>query len=121
MIEEVILNYLDNELSVPVLMELPEVPSEDFTEWPSEFVIIEKVGSSISNQLYRDSIALQSYSLSSLYKAASLDEDVRKAIEEIPVTTGVCTARMQSNYNFTDVKTKRYRYQSVYDIYHVKR
>lgn len=121
MIETTILEYLGNELDVPVLMELPEVPSGDYSEWPSEFVIIEKVGSSISNRLYRDSIALQSYSLSSLYNAASLDEEVRRVIEEIPEDTGVDAAKMQSNYNFTDTKTKRYRYQSVYDIYHVKR
>lgn len=110
MIEVAVLNYLNSALSVPALMEVPENP-------PDRFVTIEKVGGGIRNHVRTASFAIQSYSLSSLYEAASLDEEVRSAMDVMADEVdeiGAC--RMASDYNFTDTRMKRYRYQCTYDI-----
>lgn len=117
MIEKVILDYLSEELTVPVLMELPEVPSEDYPTFPEQFVIIEKVGGSRRDYVNSASVALQSYSTKSLYQAAQLDEAVRAAMDGILELPEISGMRLASNYNHTDTRTKRYRYQSVFDFY----
>lgn len=116
MIEKTVLDYLSDNLDVPVLMEVPEVPSSEYETMPDEFVIIEKVGENIVNYVRTASIAIQSYSLTSLYNAASLDESVRSHMDAMVEYTDVSSCRMASNYNFTDTRTKRYRYQCVYTI-----
>lgn len=119
MIETIIQEYLDGVLTVPVLFELPEVPSADFEEWPDKFVVIELVGKSKTDHVYTASFAFQSYSISRLYDAAELDSEVQAAIEEMPAATMIGGVKLTSNYNFTDARTKRYRYQSVYDVSYV--
>lgn len=118
MIEKVVLDYLNNELDVPVMMEVPEVPSEDYPDVPEHFVVIEKVGASKTNHGNMASLAFQSYA-GSMYDAAALDEVVRAAIENIIVLDEIAGTRMTSNYNHTDPRTKQYRYQCVYDFYYV--
>lgn len=118
MIEKTILDYLTDTLDVPVLMELPEIPSADFPAFPEGMVIIERVGGTVENRLNRASIALQSYGLT-LYDAATLDEEVRAAMDEITAHTDISGAHLASNYNFTDTRTGRYRYQCVYEIFYV--
>ena len=118
MIEKVVLDYLTAELDVPVMMETPEVPSEDFPEAPGRFVVIEKVGASKENCATTASLAFQSYA-ESMYEAAALDEAVREAVEGIIVLNEVAGVRLTSNYNHTDPRTKQYRYQCVYDFYFV--
>ena len=119
MIETTVLDYLNERLGVPVLMELPEVPSEDFPTFPEQFVVIQKIGATRENHVVDDSIAIQSYSLVSKYNAAALDEAVREAMDQIIILDEIGGIRLASNYDFTDMTTKRYRYQCVYEIYHV--
>ena len=117
MIEILVKNYLEGALTgVPVFLELPEVPSDDYPELPDEFVLIEKVGERVRNHVHTPSVALQSYSLTSLYNAAALDERVREAMDVMTDNAFISSARMASKYNFNDTSTKRYRYQCVYDI-----
>lgn len=118
MIEKVVLDYLTAELDVPVMMEAPEVPSEDFPEVPARFVVIEKVGARKENRGNTASIAFQSYA-ESMYEAAALDEAVREAVENIIVLNAIAGVRLTSNYNHTDPRTKQYRYQCVYEFYFV--
>ena len=121
MIEVTILNYLSDVFGdeVSVLMEIPEVPSEDFPEFPEKLVVIELVGKSRSNHVCIASVAFQSYG-SSLYEAAALDEYVRSAVDAMPELDEIGSAKLSSNYNFTDSRTKQYRYQCVYDIYYIE-
>lgn len=119
MIEETILTYLSGALDVPVLMELPEVPSEDYPVFPDRMVLIERVGTKMTNHVVIASFAFQSYSCSRLYDAASLDEEVREALEDLPELPEIGSVHLESNYNFTDTRTKRYRYQSVYEIRYI--
>ena len=118
MIEEIVLNYLTEQLEVPVMMEYPEVPSEDYPQTPDSFVVIERVGGSRNDRVQSASLAFQSYG-KSLYDAAALDSNVRAAMDDIVVLNEVGGVRLSSNYNHTDPRTKQYRYQCVYDIYFV--
>jgi len=110
MIEKDILNYLKSALQVDCFMEVPSNP-------PAEFILIEKTGTSRNNFVNGATIAVQSYS-TSLYKAASLNEEVKKAMDDLIVLDNIGSSKLNSDYNFTDTSTKKYRYQAVYDVVH---
>ena len=117
MIEQIVLDYLTEHIDVPVFMELPEVPSEDYPTMPERFLLLEKVGGGLDDHIDSGSIAVQSYSLNSLYEAASLDEEIRNVMFGMLALNSISEIRLASNYNHTDVRTKRYRYQSVFEIH----
>lgn len=108
MIETIVLNYLADNLSVPVFMEEPE-------ERCREYVLIEKVGSSENDRIQSTTVAVQSYA-ESLYKSAVLNDTVKRAMRDIIVLDSVSRCRLNSDYDFTDTETKRYRYQAVFDL-----
>lgn len=110
MIELIIKNWLDQKLSVPVYLEEPP-------QKPGEYVLIEKTGSVTRNRLTGGTCAIQSYA-KSLYEAAALNEQVKAAMSEIITLDEVAKVSLNSDYNFTDTETKRYRYQAVYDLKH---
>lgn len=110
MIELTILNHLKTKLSVPVYLEEPETK-------PARYVLFEKTGSGRSNRLGSSTFAFQSYA-ESLYQAAELNELVKAAVESLIETQDIAKAKLNSDYNYTDTATKRYRYQAVFDIYH---
>lgn len=108
MIEEMILNYLSETLDVPVLME--EAPATTET-----FVLLEKIGSAESNGISSATFAVQSYA-KSLYEAAKLNHAVKGAMRDAVILDDVISCKLNSDYNYTDEETKRYRYQAVFDI-----
>ena len=110
MIEAIVLRFLEERLSVPVYMELPERP-------PREYVIIEKTAGSEENYIASSTIAVQSYA-ESLYEAAVLNEKLKEAMDEILIREEICTCSLNTDYNFTDTATKKYRYQAVFDLVH---
>lgn len=117
MIEQIVLEYLTEHMDVPVFMELPEVPSEDYPTMPERFILLEKVGGGLNDHIDSGSVAVQSYSLNSLYEAACLDEEMRAVMFGILELDDISEVRLASNYNHTDVRTKRYRYQSVFEFH----
>lgn len=110
MIELIILEYLKKKLSVPVSLEERGVQS-------GSFVIFEKTSGSKENHLESSTFAFQSYGLS-MYEAAKLNEEVKQAVEEMIELDAFAKIKLNSDYNFTDTSTKRYRYQAVYDFNH---
>lgn len=110
MIEKIVLDYLKEVLDVPVYMEEP-------TNKPESFVVLEKTGSSRTNFIYESTLALQSYA-TSLYLSAKLNEKVKSAMDNIIELNSITKSSLNSDYNFTDTTTKRYRYQAIYDIKH---
>ena len=108
MVEEKIRDYLAAALPVPVYMERPY-------QVPERYVIVEKTGSSMENQLYSVTIAIQSYA-PTLYRAARLNEDVKAAAFGMLEHGDIASVRLNSDYNFTDTSTKTYRYQAVFNI-----
>lgn len=110
MIEKIILDYLTDVLTVPVCMEIPANP-------PASFVLIEKTGSSMTNRLCSAMFAIQSYG-PSMYAAAALNEQVKAEMLDAVELDEITAVSLNSDYNFTDTGTKRYRYQAVFDIFH---
>lgn len=108
MIENIILDHLKNELSVPVYMEEPENP-------PKEYALIEKIGSSENDHIQSATMAVQSYA-GNLYEAARLNSRVKNAMRDSIALKSVSRCKLNSDYNYTDTETKRYRYQAVFDI-----
>lgn len=109
MVEKVVLDWLSAQLSVPVYMETPQTP-------PGEYVLLEKTGSGITNYIDRATLAIQSVSSVSLYRAAEINEAVKTAMEGILILPQISRAQRNTDYNFTNPQTKQYRYQAVYDM-----
>lgn len=113
MIEKTILDYLGEHLSVPVYMEEP-------INKPASYVLIERTGSNESDLIESTTLALQSYG-ASLYDAAVLNMAVKARIKQAVELPSVSAVYINSDYNFTDTETKRYRYQCVAVVTHFER
>ena len=111
MIEGLVLEYLNNcGLDVPVYMEVP--PNA-----PTSFVVIQKTGSGITNHIKSAMFSIQSYG-KSMYEAAFLNEKVKDAMLDIIQLNNISRCALNSDYVYTDIANKKYRYQSVFDIVH---
>ena len=108
LIEAVVVNHLVTALDVSVSTEVPTNP-------PSEFVVVEKTGSSRTNLINTATLAIQSYG-ATMYDAAILNENVKEAMDTLIEDDAIASVRFQSDYNYTDTSTKRYRYQAVYNV-----
>lgn len=110
MIEKKVYDFLSDQLDVPVYMEEP-------SNKPESYVIIEKTGTSTENFIKRATMAVQSYA-SSLFLAAELNSRVIQTMNQIVELNEICRVDLNSDYNFTDSTTKRYRYQAIFDLVH---
>lgn len=114
MIEIIVKNFLESKLSVPVLMEIPKSQA-------AQFVIIEKTGSTHEDHIDSAILTIQSYA-ESMQEAAELNEQVKTwmldGMEGLVTSDEVASVNLNSDYNFTDTTSKRYRYQAVFDIVH---
>ena len=108
-IEYKLLKYLNDNLNgIQAYMEEPNEPE-------NEYVIIEKTGSSKENFINSATFAIQSYS-TSMQGACDLNEAVKAVMDHFWEHSAVYSCKLNSDYNFTDTETQRYRYQAVYNI-----
>lgn len=112
MIEKIVFDYLNSQ----------DLPAKAYTEMPktvpSKLYLIEKTGSSIDNKITTSTIAIQSYA-DTLYDAISLNESLKAVMLEGFISLeSISGVYLNSDYNFTDTTTKRYRYQAVFVITH---
>lgn len=113
MIETALISYLNGKLDVEAYAEYPENDS-------GQFVLIEKTGGGNANRLQRATIALQSHA-DDLLDAMKLNEKVKEAMDELAwELDSVSRSKYNTDYNFTDTSTRKYRYQAVYDITYYK-
>lgn len=110
MIEAIIRSYLLPVLKLPVMTEHQEHD-------PDSFVIIERLGGSMTNSVRQSTVALQSYG-PTMIRAAELHEKVLEAMDNIVELDVIGGISLNSEYNYTDEEEKRYRYQAVFDITH---
>lgn len=114
MIEEIVYDFLTEKMSVPVEMELPADP-------PDKLIVIEKTGSSLKEFIYTSTFAVQSYG-PSLYEAADLNELMKNTVldgtDGLISLNKITNVELNSDYNYTDPTTKKYRYQAVIVITH---
>lgn len=109
MIETIILNYLKLKMNLEVQMEDEKKHGE--------YILIEKTGGGEENHIKKAVIAIQSFA-DSLYRAAEINEEVKKAMKEIVELEDISKCDLNTDYNYTDVARKKYRYQAVFDITH---
>lgn len=110
MIELIIKKYLDGHLEVPSFF-------EHQSDLPKRYVLIEKTSSGKGDQLVSSTFAFQSYA-ESMLEAAKLNEQVKNVVEKMIELGEISCIQLNSDYNFTDTTTKKYRYQAVFDIKH---
>lgn len=114
MIEKIVYDFLSTNMNVPVFLETP-------INAPKTYVLITKTGSGESDKIRNATFIAQSYA-TSLYDAALLNEDVKTQMcgnDTVPGLNGsnlVYGVSLNSDYDYTDTETKRYRYQAVFDL-----
>src|SRR5690625_2220311 len=108
LVEEIIIKYLNENMSVSAHTEKPE-------NAPKRYILIDKTGSSKSNHLPSATIAFQSYAKSNL-EAAKLNKELKDVVEQMIELDEIRGIELNSDYDFTDTTKKEYRYQAVFDI-----
>ena len=94
-------------LDVPCYAERPEEEPNNL------YLVVEKTGSDNENHLQDATVAISSYG-KTLYEAAALNEEVKRAMLKITRLSDVSAVRLNSDYNFTSTAAKCYRYQAVF-------
>lgn len=109
--ELIVLRHLTSCLEVPVAFEI----SEDLKDSKS-YVIVQRIGGSVDDHIHSASFALQSVA-GSMLEACMLNEKVKEAMDSLIESPDVSKVVLDSDYEYTDTATKRYRYQAVYDLW----
>lgn len=111
MVEIELKRRLGQFINCPIFFEVP-------ADAPAKFLVIEKTGSSCENKIYNSMVAIQSYD-ETMQKAAELNDAVKNAmLSKVADGNQITGVFLNSDYNYTDTQTKRYRYQAVFDVYH---
>lgn len=109
MIETFLIDFLNDKLvGVPAYAEEPESVEE-------RYIIIERTAGHVTNCLNDCTIAVQSYG-PTMFDAMMLNEQVKAVMDELNAEPAIAGCHLNSDYNYTDTSTHRYRYQAVYDI-----
>lgn len=111
MIEKVVLDYLKEVMDVGVYL-------DRISGITKPFVLFERTGSNVINHTTTALFAFQSYA-DSMFKAAELNEKLKKALDDMPNHTNISKAKLNSDYNFTNTQTNEYRYQAIYEITYI--
>lgn len=111
MIEEIVRQQLIDEIELPAYLEEPKKP-------PQRYMLIGKTGSggdSAAHTVASAMIIVQSYA-PTLAGAALLNEQVKQAMWRLEADERVTRVRCNSDLNYTDTSTHRYRYQALFEI-----
>lgn len=120
MIELTVLNYLlaaGLSVGLDIYLEVPENP-------PDQYILIEKTGSRKADHINQAMVAVKSivkrdeYGSGSLLRAMQLNEEVKKAMEQIIYAEDIFRCELNSDYQFTNTQTKEYRYQAVFNLFY---
>lgn len=53
-----------------------------------------------------------------MFEAAKLNEKIKNLMYDLITVSEVSKVSLNSDYNYTDLETKEYRYQAVFDIHY---
>lgn len=107
MIELIVYNYLKTALTCPVCVER----QEDI----EIYVYLEKTAGSVKNGIKSCTLAIQSYG-KSFQESLELNEQVKKAMENIITLDDISSCKLSNDYKFDDVVRKKHRYQALFNI-----
>ena len=109
MIEKTVKEYLELHVDIPVYLEIPADPAD-------KYILIERTAGGEDDFIESATLAIQSVSEKSLYNAAVINEDIKNLMRSIVYETNISKCKLNSDYNFTDTVTKKYRYQAVFNL-----
>lgn len=110
MIEVIVKEYLSKRLDIPIVFEHQQ-------NLPKQYILLEKTSGSMENFLNSSTVAIQCYG-ASLFEAAKLNEKIKELMYGLIAVSEVSKVSLNSDYNHTDLETKEYRYQAVFDIHY---
>lgn len=111
-IETLIIQYLSSheDIEYSVYGDTPD------KEVPDSYYLVEKTGSRTRDHLCTAQIVAQSYSSDSKESASRMNETVISAMRGLTSLSAVSGCRLNSDYDYTDLAKKRWRYQAVFDV-----
>lgn len=113
MIEKIVISYLREKFPNEIVE--AEVPRG----MPDRFITVEKTGArQIGVGLFASTVVVQSWDRASRLRTAELSSTVCEAMRLLPDVADDVTRVRGADYDFTDITTKRYRYQAVFEIIH---
>lgn len=107
-IEEFYIDYLSEQLTVPVSGDVP-------TPMPERFVTVEQTGASETNKIKTATLAVQMWA-ESRAEAGRLCQEVIAAMEQSVEDGHISRCGFEASYNYTDLATKTPRYQAVFEV-----
>ena len=108
MIEKTIRDYLVPLFEVPVYVDVPSEP-------PPDYIVIERTGGRMENQIRSAVVAIQSIG-DSQYEAAMRHEDVIRHMLDMSELDCIGSVKINAEYNYPNLANKDHRYQAVFDI-----
>lgn len=111
MIEKIIISYLNGVSGLPKAYMMRPEPL------PQRYILVEKTGSRVRNHIMTSTVAFQSYG-PTLLDAATINEQVKEAVESMLELDEVTSVKLDSDYNYTNTASKQPRYQAVFNITH---
>ena len=110
MIEQIIIAYLNshNGIAYPAYGDTP-------MDGGTRYYLVQKTGSSNRNHINTAQVAIQSYGQSKT-DAATMNETLVIVMRDLVTLPAVSACRLNSDYDYTDLSKRRYRYQAVFDI-----
>ena len=111
MIENILIKKLDK--AVGNIRAYGEVPKDK----PSEYILVEKTGGALENQIWKSIIAIKSISAKSKYRASFINDEVIKFLLTYQ-DADIASCALNTSYEYTNTSTKEYRYQAVFQITH---
>lgn len=112
-IEKETIQYLKGRITEIGNNVFAEKPVENI---PQRYLIVEKTSSSAENFIEFPQVAIKSVSRISKLDAAELNEKVKGEMIFMPQKANIYGCELNRDYDFTDSRTKEYRYQAVFDI-----
>lgn len=110
MIEKIIIDYLSAHSVAAYAEDPPGKPA-------TPYCIIEKTGGGETEHLRHATVAVKSFG-DTLFGAAAANKAVVALMLGMDALDAIASISLNSDYNYTDTATKRYRYQAVFDIYY---
>lgn len=107
-IESLIINHLNNNLSVEAHSLIP-------ANKPDSFVVVERTGGNINNHIKSGMFVTDCYA-QTMEAAAELCEAVIAAMENLNIYNEVASVRLNSHYNDTDTASHEYRYGALFEV-----
>lgn len=107
-IEELIVQHLNDNLSVPAYGEVPHNP-------PESYVVIERTGGGMSNRIRSAMITVDVYA-QSMTAVQELNEQMLEAMDGLVEYNMVASCRLNTNYNDSDTRTKEHKYGALFDL-----